>query len=379
MTDKKSLRFGLIMLAVTAIIVIVGAIVFSRQYEKDPIVPGPGVTRITMLSEWYPALKDTPGDTEVYVMDSGVEGGKFLILGGTHGPEMSGVVAAVAIIENVQVDSGCLYVVPHVNESGYTWTEPGQGHPDRFEITLPDGSTRWFRIGARATNPLHQWPDPEMYIHYPSGQFLAPDETRNLNRNHPGKEGGTLTQKIAFGVQSLVKKEDIDIVLDQHEAPPEKPLVDAVCAHQDAIDLVTWTAMYLEMHGIEMRIEQSPLNLHGFSHREIGDFTDALAILSETSNLHQGAVHGKINAENVVSGQDKFYDRLYVNGNLKVKWTEFGEPLDYRVGRNLTLIYELCNAFSDLYPEKPLYISNCPLIDDVMTNTIGAYLSPIET
>lgn len=377
MIKEKSFRFGLAMLGVTALIVIAGAIIFSRQYKKDPVVPGPGVTRIAMLSEWYPALKGTHGDTEVYIMDSGVEGGKFLILGGTHAPEVSGIMAAFTIIENVVVDSGTLYVIPHINESGFTWSEPGQGHPDRFTIDLPDGSKRWFRIGARATNPLHQWPDPEMYIHYPSGQFLAPDEARNFNRNHPGKEGGTLTQKIAFGVQRIIKDEGIHMVLDQHEAPPEKPLVDAVCAHQDAVDLVTWTAMYLEMYNIDMRIEQSPTNLHGFSHREVGDFTDALAILSETSNLHQGAVHGKIDAANVVSGQDKFYDRLKQNGNLKVKWNDFGEPLDYRVGRNLTLIYELCNAFSDLYPETPLYISNCPLIDDVMENTIGAYLTPI--
>lgn len=377
MKISKTLRFGLLMLAVTIAIVIVGAVVFSRQYEKEPVYPGPGVTRITMLSEYYPKLKGSAGDTEVYIMDSGEPGGTFLIFGGTHGPELSGVMAAFLVVENVVVSSGRLIVIPHVNESGYTWCEPGQGHPDRIEIATADGSVRWFRSGSRATNPVHQWPDPEMYIHYPSGQKLAADEARNFNRNHPGKDNGTLTQKVAYAVQQLINQENVDMVLDQHEAPPEKPLVDAVCAHQDAVDLVTWASMYLEEEGIEMRIEASPINLHGFSHREIGDHTDALAILSETSNSHQGAVHGKITAETAVNGQDKFYDRLRVNGNLAVKWNEFGEPLDYRTGRNLSMINQLANAYSDLYPDNPIYLDNVPTLTDLMENGIGAYLHPL--
>ncbi len=377
MKISKTLRFGLLMLAVTIVIVVAGAIVFARQYEKEPVYPGPGVTRITMLSEYYPKLKGSAGDTEVYIMDSGEPGGTFLIFGGTHGPELSGVMAAFLVVENVVVSSGRLIVIPHVNESGYTWCEPGQGHPDRIEIATADGSVRWFRSGSRATNPVHQWPDPEMYIHYPSGQKLAADEARNFNRNHPGKDNGTLTQKVAYAVQQLINQEGVDMVLDQHEAPPEKPLVDAVCAHQDAVDLVTWASMYLEEEGIEMRIEASPINLHGFSHREIGDHTDALAILSETSNSHQGAVHGKITAETAVNGQDKFYDRLRVNGNLAVKWNEFGEPLDYRTGRNLSMINQLANAYSDLYPDNPIYLDDVPTLTDLMENGIGAYLHPL--
>ena len=41
---------------------------FLAVREKDVIVSGPGVTEIKMLSDYFPKLKDTPGDTEVYVM-----------------------------------------------------------------------------------------------------------------------------------------------------------------------------------------------------------------------------------------------------------------------------------------------------------------------
>lgn len=36
----------------------------------------------------------------------------------------------------------------------------------RFTIDTPNGE-RWFRFGSRATNPHHQWPDPEIYVHAP--------------------------------------------------------------------------------------------------------------------------------------------------------------------------------------------------------------------
>lgn len=377
MKIQKNTLFGLVLLLITAIIIVVGAIVFARQYEEDPVVPGPGVTRVTMLSEWFSDLKGTQGDTPVYVMDSGVEGGKFLVYGGTHADEIAGIMSAYLLIENAQVTSGCLYVIPHANNSAMTNTEPGKGAPDRVYFTLEDGSERWFRLGSRATNPLHQWPDPEMYVHYPSGQFLAPDEARNLNRCHPGKADGQLTQKIAYGINQLITKEGIDMVLDHHEAPPEKPLVDAVCAHQDALDLVTFAAIYLEDYDIQLRTEQSPVNLHGFSHREIGDFTDALAVLSEEVNVIQGAVHGAIDSETVKHGQDKFYDMLKATGALSVKWNDFGEPLAYRVGRNTSLVNELCNAYSDLYPDNPIFLEDVPLLDDLMDYGIETYLHPI--
>ena len=73
--------------AVIAACVISGS-AFLAVREKDVIVSGPGVTEIKMLSDYFPKLKDTPGDTEVYVMKGEKEGASALILGGTHANEM---------------------------------------------------------------------------------------------------------------------------------------------------------------------------------------------------------------------------------------------------------------------------------------------------
>lgn len=99
-------------------------VTFSSMWKDQPIYPGPGVTAVEMLSDYNPGLKGTHGDTEVYVLDSGKPGAAVLVLGGTHPNEPSGVVAAVALIENCQPKTGVLYVIPRANHSAFTCTAP---------------------------------------------------------------------------------------------------------------------------------------------------------------------------------------------------------------------------------------------------------------
>ena len=77
-----------------------------------------------MLSDWYPGLEGTAGDTEVYVLEGEQEGDSMLVLGGTHPNEPSGLVAAVLLIENAQPEAGTLYVIPRTNNSAFTCTDP---------------------------------------------------------------------------------------------------------------------------------------------------------------------------------------------------------------------------------------------------------------
>ncbi|MEG1991659.1 MAG: succinylglutamate desuccinylase, partial [Christensenella sp.] len=41
---------------------------FLSMREPEVIYKGPGVTEIKMLSDYYPGIKGTAGDTEVYVL-----------------------------------------------------------------------------------------------------------------------------------------------------------------------------------------------------------------------------------------------------------------------------------------------------------------------
>jgi len=368
---------AVILLVLVSLAVFISALSFREQHKIEPIVPGPGVTGIKYLSDYFSGLKGTAGDSAVYVLDSGKPGGTMIVMGGTHPTEPATLIASTLLIENAVVTQGKLLVVPHSNQSGFTWTEPGQGHAPFINIKTDFGE-RYFRFGARGTNPIHQWPDPDLYLHYPSGQRLAADEIRNLNRGHPGDPNGRLTQKVCYAFSRMIMMEGADIIIDQHEAPPEKPLVDAMCVHQRAIDLATFVAMELDFIGIPMRLEISPIGLHGFSHRELGDHTDVFAILTETSNPSQGAVRGRTDARLVLEGKDAMYDNLLAGGKLKIRYTDRLVKLEHRVGRDLETVNQFAITYSEEYPDRMIEITNVPSLLDLERNGIGKYLLPVK-
>jgi predicted deacylase len=202
------------------------------MHVDAPIVKGPGVTQEAMLSDTVPALKGTGGDTKVFVFDSGQPGGTFVVLGGTHPQEIAGMLAATLLVENARVTRGKLIVVPQANHTGFTHTDPMEAYFHSIEIARPDGSKRWFPVGMRLSNPANQWPDPDSYVHMPSGERMVGHESRNLNRNHPGLSTSTVTAQISYGLTGLVK--GANIVLDLHEAQPEYPVINKVVYHQRA-------------------------------------------------------------------------------------------------------------------------------------------------
>ena len=64
--------------------------------RRDHIAPGPGISRQSSLSAFSPDLGGTAGDTPVFILDGAESGGTMLVLGGTHGDEPAGYLAAVA-------------------------------------------------------------------------------------------------------------------------------------------------------------------------------------------------------------------------------------------------------------------------------------------
>ena len=142
------------------------------------------------------------------------------MLGGTHGDEPAGYLAAVVLVERARVHAGRLIVLPRANASGFTHNIGQEAHPQDFTIDTSAGLRR-FRFGARAGNPVHQWPDPQVYFHANSGQALSGSETRNLNRAYPGRAAGSLTERLAFAITTLIEREHADLAVDLHEASPD--------------------------------------------------------------------------------------------------------------------------------------------------------------
>lgn len=369
---KGTFISGLILFLFTIALCLLSAFQFINMHKKEAIYPSEGLSKKRMLSSYFPELKRTPGDTDVFLYRGQEEGGNILILGGTHPNEPAGFITAVLLIENIRVTRGKLIIIPRANNSGFTHNDTQEGNPQSFFLET-SGGRREFRYGSRLTNPVHQWPDPALYIN-PAGQKLSGTETRNLNRCYPGKNKGYLTEKMAYGIMELIKKEKIDLGIDLHEAAPEYPVINAIVFHDNSAELAALTQMELQLEDFEFRLEASPRNLRGLSHREWGDAAHIQAILLETSNASQGRLKGKPSLSLIVDGKDKNYAKAARLGRLFVPYGEAGIPLKQRVSRHLASIRALLLSLNELDPKKRIEIDNTPSPSQVQEKGIGLFL-----
>ena len=356
---KKNYISAALCLAVSIAIMIGTSMNFLAAREVPLPEWGPSVSEVKMLSDWFDGLKGTNGDTPVYVLKGEKDGGAALVLGGTHANEPSGYMSAFTFIETAVVEAGTVYVIPYTNHSAMTHNDPGEGNIQYFTLPTQSGE-RTFRFGSRATNPVDQWPDPDVYVHYPSTQQLSGSETRNINRAYPGRADGNLTEKMAYGVAELIRTENVGITFDLHEASPEYPVINATVAHQNAMSIASEGCIELLLGGIDMSLEQSPTNFHGLTHRELGDYTDTMAILMETANASQGRLRGASGIEQALGGKDRFYEINADLGMLYVPFDENGHPIEERCGRHLQGIYEYINAYNNANPDDAIVYSGVP-------------------
>jgi hypothetical protein len=287
-------RFSCILLGV--FLAFIAAPAFSDPFPGAGTIlhdvrPGKGITRVAWLSEWFKPLAGTPADTRVFVADSQAPGATVFIAGGTHANEIAGILSAVTLIENAVPSAGRLIVIPDINMSASTWTESTKV-PSWVRIDTPNGP-RFFKYGARYTDPVHQGgADPDIYVHPKGGDVLGGAETRNLNRLYPGMPDGSLTERLAWAVMALLKEESVDIAFDLHEAGTESRLANMIVANPKNLDLAALAVINLEMDGIKMKLEPSSEVFRGLSHREWGDETKAYAFLIETPNPGQSTETG---------------------------------------------------------------------------------------
>jgi predicted deacylase len=352
--------------------------IFLEARTQLPIYPSKGLTKIVKLSNYFAKLKNTDADSDIYIYDSGKPGATFLIFGGTHNDEPAGHLSAVTLIENIKVKSGRVFIVPKANQSGLTHTTPLEAYPEKYKIETPKG-VRWFKFGSRYSNPIDQWPDPDIYVHKQSGQALSGEESRNLNRAWPGKPDGTFTEKLAYAYISLIKKEKVDVSIDLHEALLEYFLINAICYHEHSNDVAVLAGLNLSAAGLNYTLEASPPNLHGFFHRELGDYTKTMPILMETPNPIEGRFHGPVTNDLVVKGQDRNYIQAGKMKRLFVPMDENGWPISLRVARHIKGIQELINAFNVLHPAKKILVENVPSYEQLVHCGVGKFLhAPVK-
>jgi hypothetical protein len=353
---------------------------FMRQRVKEPYVDGPGVTKVGHLSDYLPNLKgETASDAPIWFLDSGKPGATLLIYQ-SHPCEPVANLEQVLLLERATVNAGRLIVIPDTVLSGKEDLQPGVGFPERFHIKQPDGEVRWFRMGGRMVAQRLQWPLPTIATNYPSGQTLADLEALNLNRNMPGRADGTLTERIAYAVVQLMRVEHVDMVIDNHEAPPDRPLVEAVCAASNSMEIAANTVMNMELdYGIQWRLEASPPSLRGLSHQEIPRVLPNVQVfLMETASPIHGPLRGLATEDLILTGKDPNELRAASMGRVFCKYDENGKPIEQRMGYKMAFLQGLQEAWNDAHPDRPLDIGNVPTYDELVANGIGPYLARVN-
>lgn len=369
---SKRLIAKIVILVFFAVVAIIAAVQFWQlRHFKEEVVVSDALTDVKWFSDYVPSLEGTWLDTPVFFFDSGVEGGTVFICGGPHPYEPASTVAAYLMMENIEVTKGRVIIVPRANYSGSTEGMLGDAYPMFFDVESEWG-TSTFRIGDRYTNPLDQWPDPFVYVNYPSGQSQAYQDIRNLNRTYPGRENGTPTERAAYAVLEILRQEEVDIAIDMHEAEILYPVTSTYVApatvldrehfeetgemvfvepERNALDVAMMSGMNLSGQFL-MKSEASPTSLHGLSHREWSDWSNAMTILMETPEIFIDKITGPRTEALMTEGKDEFLQKVTDKGLTYFPYDmEFGTPMWYRVGRHLTGALETLTWAGMFYPD----------------------------
>ena len=138
-------------------------------------------------------------------------------------------------------------------------------------------------------------------------------------------------------------------------------------------ELVT---MELEMMGIPMRLEPSPVNFRGLSHREWGDnCPNVIPILMEAGNPSQGRLRGHTNEALVLTGRDKAYEKAAKLGVLFIPYVD-SQPLELRTARHVTAVAKYMELLGDVRPGKDVVVENIPTYEEMTEKGLGPWLAP---
>lgn len=371
---------AVLIIITAAVMAIGGAQLYLHRHYMTTIIAGPGVTKVTKLSEFFKGLKGTNADTNVFFLEGKEKGGKILIIANTHSNEPAAILTALVFLENAIVDKGTLIIIPQFNNSGGRNTKPGDGYPLYFEIPTEWGNKK-FRMGNRNASPLDQWPDPDVYIHYPDRQLLSYLDVRNTNRTWPGRPNGPLMEQVTYGAMQIMRQEKVDIAIDIHGAETMFPVTNCIVAPEKAMRIATMTSLTVKAReGFDNHVEPSPQGFRGLSHREIGDYSDALPFLLEAPTPFLDQPTGPKSVDFLLDGKDPFLLKLSKKGKLFVPYDESGWPMDKRVGQHCSVILEIIRQYSKKFPDKQIKIRNIPRYAEVVKNGVGHYFhNPNET
>ena len=125
---------------------------------------------------------------------------------------------------------------------------------------------------------------------------------------------------------------------------------------------------------IPIGMEFSPTALHGLSHREIGDHSDAVSYLAEVAEPMLDRIRGITDEELLMSGRDRFVMKAGEHKLLYAPIDEKGWPADKRIARHVTTVMTLLQVHNMLHPDRAILVEGIPSYAEMIEKGVGAFL-----
>ena len=370
---RKRRVFKIVVLAVMAFFAFLSSLCFVRERTSyDTFVPSASYSYTVRLSDYDSSLLGTKMDAPVFVFDSGINGADVFIMGGTHPNESGGILSAIIIMENIELESGRVFVLPVANMSAYLNTLPGYGYPEYYTLQTEWGE-KSFKVGSRVASPLDQWPDPPFYVHYPSGQRLSYEEARNINRTFPGRRNGSPLERASNAIMTLLEKEGIDYAFDLHEASVTYPVNLDIVASEISFDIAYLSALMLEEKGISLRVEATSSSNKGYTHSEWARVDGVHPFLIEVPTPFIDRTPGAMTGKMIVSGKDEFLYKVAEYGYSGVDYPEDGISISERVAIHVATIDKCLEIAGQFNPENAIEIK-LPSYEEIKEKGVGSFL-----
>ena len=166
---------------------------------------------------------------------------------------------------------------------------------------------------------------------------------------------------VTYAAMELIRKNQVGLAVDLHGAETMFPVTNCIVAPEKAAKIATMVSMTVKaVEGFDNHVEPSPQNFRGLSHREIGDYSDALPFLLEAPIPFLDQPTGPKTVKLMLDGKDPFLLKLAESKKLFVPYDENGWPLDKRVGQHASVLLELLRQYSKKFPEQAIRVSGLP-------------------
>jgi len=173
----------------------------------------------------------------------------------------------------------------------------------------------------------------------------------------------------------LIRKENVDIAVDLHGAELEYPVENTIVAHEKAESVAAMTSMMLTsaVFPVPIGMEFSPKSLHGLSHREIGDHSQAMSLLMEAAEPMLDRVRGITDERLLMDGKDRFVMKAGEKNLLYAPMDEEGWPIKIRVARHIATFIQELEIFSQLDPAKAITMKGIPPYQNIVDSGLGVF------